>query len=112
MNALHLTLILLATARLTRLVTTDVLLDPPRNWITRQLLVYKDSKLRPPLTRTSGFRYQLAYLIVCDWCASMYVGAAVAGAWWAWGDTMWLMMVYAALSASYVTGFLASKTEG
>ncbi len=62
--------------------------------------------------RTKGVRPKLAYLIVCDWCASMYVGAAVAGAWWAWGDTMWLMMVYAGLSASYATGFLASKTEG
>ena len=112
MTLLHLTLLLLATARLTRLVTTDVLTKPLRGRATRALLVYKDIKLEHPLSRTSGFRYQLAYLIVCDWCASMYVGGAVAGAWWAWGDTMWLMMVYAALSASYATGFLASKTEG
>lgn len=100
MTLLHLLLILLATARLTRLVTTDVLLDPPRHWAVRRLAD------RGPV------RDKLAYLIVCDWCASMYVGAAVAGAWWAWGDTMWLMMVYAGLSASYATGFLASKTEG
>lgn len=112
MNAVQLVLLVLTTARLTRLVTTDVLLKPIRERATRALLVYKDIKLEIPLTRTSGFRYQLAYLIVCDWCASMYVGVAVAGAWWAWGDTMWLMMLCAALSASYVTGFLASKTEG
>lgn len=112
MNALHLALILLVTARLTRLVTTDVILSPPRDWVTRWLLVRKDVKLEYPSTRTFGFRYQLSYLLHCSWCASMYVGGAVAGAWWAWGDTMWLMMVYAALSASYATGFLASKTEG
>lgn len=112
MTALHLVLIMLATARLTRLVTTDVLTEPVRGAATRALLVRKDIKTEYPSTRTSGFRYQLAYLIMCDWCASMYAGAAVAGAWWAWGDTMWFMMATAALSASYVTGFLASKTEG
>lgn len=100
MNALHLVLILLATARLTRLVTTDVLLSPPRDWA-----LYR-------LADQGPVRDKIAYLIVCDWCASMYVAPAVAGAWWAWGDTLWLTMVYAALSASYATGFLASKTEG
>lgn len=112
MTVVMLVLTVLATARLTRLVTTDVLFDPPRHWATRQLLVYKDSKLKPPLSRTFGFRYQLAYLIVCPWCVSMYTGTAVAGAWWAWGETIWFTAVTLALTASYVTGFLASKTEG
>ena len=112
MNLLDLFLIVLATARLTRLVTTDVLTAPVRDRATRAVLGYKDIKIEHPLTRTSGFRYQLAYLIVCDWCASMYVATAVVGAWWAWGDTMWLTMVCAALAASSATGFLASKTEG
>jgi hypothetical protein len=98
MNLLDLFLIVLATARLTRLVTTDVLTQGPRD----RLVFW--------LADRGPVRDKLAYLIVCDWCASMYVGAAVAGAWWAWGDTMWLMMVYAALAASYATGFLASKT--
>lgn len=100
MSAVTLLLIALATARLTRLVTTDVLLEKPRHWALQRLAD------RGPV------RDKLAYLIVCDWCASVYVGAAVAGAWWAWGDTLWLTMVYTALSASYATGFLASKTEG
>lgn len=100
MTPLHLFLIILATARLTRLVTTDVLLDGPRHWLLIRL------------ADKGPVRDKLAYLIVCDWCASMYVAMAVVGAWWAWGDTMWLMMVCAALAASYATGFLASKTEG
>lgn len=108
MTLLHLLLILLATARLTRLVTTDVILEAPRARFLRWRIRRTARGGRKPVTEGG----RLAYLIVCDWCASMYVGAAVAGAWWAWGDTMWLMMVCAGLSASYATGFLASKTEG
>ena len=100
MSALELVLIVLATARVSRLITTDFLLDTPRGWLISRL------------ADKGRIRDKLAYLLVCDWCASMYVAGAVAGAWRAWGDTMWLMMVYAVLSASYVTGFLASKTEG
>lgn len=113
MTLLHLALILLATARLTRLVTTDVLLDWPRHVVLKALIGPPNPVgAHEQLESASGIRGKLAYLIVCDWCSSMYVGAAVAGAWYVWGDTLWLMMVYAALSASYVTGFLASKTEG
>lgn len=106
MTLIHLLLIILATARLTRLVTTDVLLEGPRSRFLRWRIKRTSVRGRGPVSEGG----KLAYLIVCDWCASMYVGAAVAGAWWAWGDTMWLMMVYAALAASYATGFLASKT--
>ena len=106
MTAVQLVLLLLTTARLTRLVTTDVLLEGTRNRLVAALLEHDQD--RPPTL----LRGKLAYLVVCDWCASFYVGAVVAGAWWAWGDTMWLMMLYAALSASYATGFLATKTEG
>lgn len=100
MSAVMLVLVLLSVARVTRLVTSDVLFDVPRSWLIQRLAD------RGPV------RDKLAYLIVCDWCASMYVGAAGAGAWWAWGETMPFMVVCLALSASYVTGFLASKTEG
>ena len=41
----------------------------------------------------------------------MYVGAAAAGAYAAWGETMPFMVVILALSGSYATGFLASVTE-
>lgn len=107
MSAVTLLLIALATARLTRLVTTDVLTEWPRQPMIRWLVEHPAR-----WTWLSRFYGKLAYLIVCDWCASVYVGAALTGAWWAWGDTLWLTMVYTALSASYATGFLASKTEG
>jgi hypothetical protein len=92
-------LTLLAVARATRLITSDRLTEAPRNRVLQWLTDRNPDSL-------------LAYLIVCDWCASVYVGAAAAGAYAAWGETMPFMVVVLALSASYVTGFLASKTEG
>lgn len=97
-------LALLAVARITRLITTDVLFDAPRRRVLNWLTDRGRATDRP-------VRGAIAYLIVCDWCASVYVGAAVAGAYAAWGETMPFMVVCMALSASYVTGFLASVTE-
>lgn len=102
MTTLGAVLMILAVARVTRLITTDVLFDEPRNWVVRKLI-------SPGRARV--LRDKLAYLIMCDWCSSMYVGAAGAGAWYAWGETLPFMAVCAALAASYVTGFLASVTE-
>lgn len=100
---LSLVLMTLAVARVTRLITTDVLLDAPRNWLTRRILAPNPE---------GSVRTAVAYLIICSWCVSIYVGAAGAGAWYAWGETMPFMVITAALAASYVTGFLASLTEG
>lgn len=91
-------LTLLAMARVTRLITTDTVFATPRNALVRWLLRDRDS-------------HPVAYLIFCDWCASMYVGAAAAGAYAAWGETMPFMVVILALSGSYAAGFLASVTE-
>lgn len=99
MTLVQFILTVLAVARVTRLVTTDVLFESLRNKVT--------TRLTEP-GRLFGLRSRIAYLIMCDWCASMYIGAAGAGAQRCWGDTMWFMMVSIALSASYVTGFLAS----
>jgi hypothetical protein len=99
---MSLALMILAVARVTRLVTTDVLFDTPRNRVLTLLI-----KAGPAL----ALREKIAYLIVCDWCSSVYVGAAGSAAWYAWGESMTFMAVCAALAASYVTGFLASVTE-
>jgi hypothetical protein len=85
----------LATARLTRLITSDRILQAPRNRLLRRL----DSDSLA------------AYLLVCNWCVSVYAGAAVAvvGAWtgvWPWPWTPAL-----ALAFSYVAGHLASKED-
>lgn len=99
-------LTVLAVARVTRLITTDVLFETPRNALLSRLLRERDDGTAPAL------RSKLAYLAVCDWCASVYVGAAAAGAYGAWGETMHYMMVCLALAASYATGLLASVTNG
>lgn len=83
----------LATARVTRLVTTDRITLAPRRWLLRRL-------------NQEGL---LAYLVVCDWCASAYVGFLVAGtgSWAGLWSPWWVLPV--ALSFSYVAGWLASR---
>ncbi|MFD3535229.1 hypothetical protein [Streptomyces sp. NPDC058664] len=83
----------LATARVTRLVTRDRILDAPRRAVLRAL---PDDNL-------------LAYLVVCDWCVSVYTGAAAAavGAWAGWWSWAWVPALL--LAFSYVTGWLASR---
>jgi hypothetical protein len=93
MDIITLALCALATRRITRLITSDRITQAPRHWLVRRLPEHSLS----------------AYLLVCDWCSSVYVGAVVAGAWWAWGDTMAFTAVTAALAFSYCAGFLASK---
>lgn len=93
MDTITLILAALATARITRLITSDRITEAPRGWVLRRL-------------DEGGL---LAYLIVCNWCASVYVGAGMAGAWYAWGGHRWFAAVCAALAFSYVAGFLASR---
>lgn len=94
MDAITLLVAALATARITRLVTTDRITQAPRRWVLSKL---EDDGL-------------MAYLVVCDWCASVYVGAGVAVLLWAGPD--WVVWPMAALAFSYVTGWLArGETE-
>lgn len=92
MDLVTLAVIALATARITRLVTTDRVTEAPR----------------AALVRYFGAESKLSYLIMCDWCVSIYAGAAVTAIVWWQHWTMWLA---AALAASHLTGFLASRTE-
>lgn len=85
-------LAVIATARLTRLVTTDRITQAPRRWL---------------LGRLRG-KELLSYLIVCDWCASVYLGAGVGAAWWVWGEQEWFTAACLALAGSYAAGWLAS----
>lgn len=93
-------LAMLATARLTRMVTTDRIFQAPRTWLLRKIV------------RRYGEEHLMAYLPVCDWCASVYVGAGVAAAWVMAGSTLWFQAPTAALALSYAAGFLASKEGG
>ncbi|SCF78877.1 hypothetical protein GA0115259_1025513 [Streptomyces sp. MnatMP-M17] len=96
MDAFTLVLAALATARLTRLITVDRITEAPRNWVIRQL------------PRES----LLSYLLVCSWCSSVYAGAGVGAAWWAWGAERWFVAVCAALAFSHITGWLSIREGG
>ena len=89
MEPITLLIAALATARLTRLVTTDRITQAPRQWLLRRL-------------NSEGLA---AYLIVCDWCVSVYTGAAVVGVILLGGTPGY--WVLAALAFSYVAGVLA-----
>jgi hypothetical protein len=94
MDAITLLTAALATARLTRLVTTDRITQAPRQWALRKL-------------SSEGL---LAYLIVCDWCASVYAAAAVVAI-TVWGGTpgTWVLT---SLALSYAAGWLAAREDG
>ena len=87
MSALFVILLVGATARTTRLITTDALLEPVRGWVERRVSA------------------KIAYLVRCDWCMSVWVGFAVFTFGWYAPDTLSLI-VSGALSASLVAGWL------
>jgi hypothetical protein len=93
MDAITLLLAALITARITRLVTSDRITEAPRTWLLRRL----DSE---GLT---------AYLIVCDYCASVYVGLGVAAAGAGAGLWEWWWALPLGLAFSYAAGWLASR---
>lgn len=100
LNVTTLLLAMLATARLTRMVTTDRIFQAPRVWALRRLIRRYGEDSLPP------------YLLTCDWCVSVYTGAGVAAAWVLAGETLWFQAPVAALALSYAAGFLASKEGG
>lgn len=95
MDAVTLLLIALSTARITRLITTDRITERFRNMVVRRL----------------GQDSEISYLVFCDWCVSIYVGLSVSAAAWVLGSATAFSVVAVGLSASYVTGWLASRTE-
>jgi len=60
MDALSLIILALATFRVTRLMTTDIIFETPRNLFWRRF---------PPETS------KLGYLLTCEWCLSIWVAS-------------------------------------
>ena len=83
----------LATFRVTRLIVQDYLTETPRKWLQAHL------------------PEKLSYLIGCPWCASFYVGAAVALTLVAWPDNRAINGVLIALAFSTVTGLIATHLD-
>lgn len=91
MDTITLLIAAFVTARITRLVTTDRITQAPRGWLLRRLP--SDSLA--------------AYLVVCDWCASVYIGLGVAGTGALTGQWTWPWIVPLGLAFSYVAGWLS-----
>jgi hypothetical protein len=82
-------LAVLTTARITRLINADAILDRPRAWVQAH----------------AGDT--LTYFVQCPWCVSIWVGGGVAAATYAWHGHWAVQVLLIALTASYVTGLLA-----
>lgn len=109
-----------ATARLTRLVTTDTLTERPRAALLA--LIAQPRRIRrsvgpgvviPPPTR---LRAALVTLLQCPWCISFWIACAVLAAAHAatlhpWAHTATALLA-AALTLSYFTGWLADNEAG
>lgn len=93
MSALAVVLAVGGTMRLTRLVTHDYLTERPRRWLQARL------------------PEKLAYLIGCPWCASFWIGAAVAPVVVLWPTNRAVLAALIALTASMVSGLFANLDQ-
>ncbi len=77
-------LVVLATARLTRLITTDHLLDAPRAGVQDWAEARHATATGCPVTAcgrpADEWHHPLAYLLSCRWCASAWVAAGLVAA--------------------------------
>lgn len=86
-------------ARATRFVTTDYLTRHVRALVIRYL----------------GPDNDIAYLLACPWCLSVWLGGGFFTTAWYFGDTPTYFIVAATGTASYLTGVAATwfdPTEG
>lgn len=110
---LDLTLDTLATARLTRLVTTDVITESLRGrlieWAYRDQVVEWDVAANgwTQLAESDEDPPKLATLLICQWCSGVWVAGAVSVVrstrLWKWARVP--------LAMSMVTGLIAENLE-
>jgi hypothetical protein len=81
----------LATARITRLITTDYLTAVPRAWLINRM----------------GTGSKISYLVACPWCSSMWVAAAAAPAFYWWHTNPWVQVPAVALAISQAVGMMS-----
>ena len=89
MNGLWFAICVLATYRLTRLVTADKITEPIRTAV---------------LDRSQWF----GYLVTCDWCLSMWIAPPVAFIGINFIDSTPVWVVFGALAFSALSGLIAT----
>ena len=88
-------LAVLATMRLTRLVTTDSITMP----------------IRVQIVAKFGETHWMSRLLSCSWCIGFWIGAAVVSTTWFWHNTYELLTV-AIFAASQIVGLMAQLDKG
>jgi hypothetical protein len=113
-------IIILATHRVTRIITRDALpiVAIPREAFAQRWATFMDAKTKDEKRQSIGgkktniFMSSIAYLWECDWCTSVYVGAGLTYAAYvttSLGDQHWYISVLVALTASSCTGLIAQR---
>lgn len=93
---IEIAVVLLAVARLTRLVSADEITRKVREAVVRRL------------PEDSPF----AYLLFCRWCLSVWMATPAAAGWWLlsslprWSGHWWVDVPAVALALSHATGLL------
>jgi hypothetical protein len=120
----NLVILVLASARLTRLVVTDTLLQTPREWWLRRWpaedTVFGDSEVTGNRLRTGVEVFReadgwypvspsmLGALITCVWCAGFWVAVLVWTAYQFYPEAT--VLVAAPFAFSYVIGWLDDRS--
>lgn len=86
----------LAIARITGMITVDKFSESTRD----KIVAWLDD-------RPGSMGYYLAYLITCQWCASIYVSASVVPLMWFHGSNPIVLMPAVGLAAAQVTGMMS-----
>lgn len=102
-----------AAARLTRLATTDVLLDRPRTALLSRIAQPKHLRTQaqqghdiPPPT---PLRNTLLTLFTCHWCLGFWISSATITLAVLYGHHPAYQLPALALAVSYATGWLADQ---
>jgi hypothetical protein len=97
-------LIVLATARLTRLIVVDQITAPFRRWAQQ---LDRISLADAPRFTVANERWpRLAYWTSCPWCVSPYIAAALTTLVLIWPTNRAILGALIALTASLAAGFI------
>jgi ribosomal protein L37AE/L43A len=110
-------LAIFATHRVTRLLTRDQmpLIAVPREAFAQRWAVYEGAKTAEQRCislngkRTNIVMRSLAYLWECDWCMSVWVGAAIAYGTYHWINAWAWQVALLGATASTITGLIAQR---
>lgn len=98
MTLLLLVLMIGASARLTHLITTDVISRKFRLWVED----FEIDHWGP-----EGLSFTT--LFGCPWCIGFWISCVIGALTWWLGDQGWIQFAWASLTASYVVAYVEEK---